>query len=168
MGKLYILKKLHPHECFLASKSLASRVVQKTPTLETESRSSSFPWFQTRWVRWCTKNLISSTFRGREFNFKFLKMDERLKNQKAKILSNTCLEYAKWWEDSKFGLRIQIGQDLTHFFLQKQTAENWQNARSRPFWHFFGQKRGQMLSDLNPETRFGMDKFHVVGFLAEN
>ena len=90
-------------------KCVSIRVVQKTPTLEIESRSSGSPWFQTRWVQWCTKKSISSTIRGRELNFKFSKMHWRSKNQNAKIISSVCLKYAKWWEDSKSGLSVQIG-----------------------------------------------------------
>ena len=90
-------------------KCVSIRVVQKTPTLEIESRSSGSPWFQTRWVQWCTKKSISSTIRGRELNFKFSKMHWRSKNQNAKIISSVCLKYAKWWEDSKSGLSIQVG-----------------------------------------------------------
>ena len=77
------------------------------------------------------KNSISSTFRGREFNFKLLNMHGRSKSQNAKIISNWCLIYAKWWEDSKSGLRIQVGKDLTPFL-----AKVCQNGLNRVFCQF--------------------------------
>ena len=38
----------HGATCHTARKAMDVRVVQKTPTLEIESRSSGYPWFQTR------------------------------------------------------------------------------------------------------------------------
>ena len=70
------------------------------------------------------------------------------KIQNVKIISNGVPKDAKWWEDSKSGLKIQIKWYLTPF---------WPNIWPS-FWSniFFSQKGGQMSFDLNFEARFGI------------
>ena len=41
---------------------------------------------------------------------------------------------------------------------EKKTVKNWQNTRFCHFWIFA--QNGQMLSDLNSETRFGIMRHH--------
>ena len=117
--------------------------------------------------------LLGRWFRIQTKNFRFKKIAHtcdlkfffenvcKVKNQNLKIISNGGLLYVKWWEDSKSGRRIQIGQHLTPF-LSKKTVENWQMPDLADFDSFFLPKGGWMVSDLNYEARFGiLSSFYI-------
>ena len=74
--------------------------------------------FGTTWILWYSDPLITnqsafkieiSNFFDRARHFKFLKLHGKPKNKNLKILTYGGLQDAKWWEDSKSGLKIQIG-----------------------------------------------------------
>ena len=130
------------------------RVVQKTPTLEIQSRSSGFPWFQTRWVQWCMKKSILSTFRGRKNYLKFLKMYWRYKKQNANIISNRRLNMQN--NEMIPNMASEFKSEIFDPFFGQKPVKNWQNTRLTHVWQFFGRLGGQMLSELNSEARFGI------------
>ena len=131
--------------------STLSRVVQKTPTLEIENRSSGFPWFQTSWVQWCTKKYIFSTFRGREFKFKFFENAWEVKKSKCenhiKLVSKICkMRRFKIWHHNSNRIRFdpffatklsEIGKipDLAYFdsfFFAEKCVKSYPIGILRP------------------------------------
>ena len=120
-----------------------TRVVQKTPTLEVESRSSGFPWFQTRWVQWCTKKMISSTFSGREFNFKFSKMNGM---SKIKIRNSYQIGTSNMQNDERIQiLASELKSDkICSLFLAKNLSKLAKSG-SLPISDIFWPKNGLNL-----------------------
>ena len=75
------------------------------------------------------------------------------------VMSNWGLMYQKWWDNSKYGLRIQIGQHVTPFWTKKKNITKKDNSRfsqNTIFSTVFCQKWGQMLSNFNFDPRFGI------------
>ena len=68
------------------------RFAKKTPTLESKSRTSVFPSFQTSWLQWCTKKSILVFLRVVHLSWNCWNAWSQ-KIQNAKNISNGGLKY---------------------------------------------------------------------------
>ena len=104
-------------------------------------------------MRWWS---LAPLVRIRAKSLKFWKCYRELKNKIFSFIWLWDQKYAPWWEDFKYGLKIEIRQHLNPFLAEKppKSGEFGYFASFWAFSRFFGQKRGQMPSDFNSETRF--------------
>ena len=127
---------------FEKCKVLMSQKSQKSPKHCIRSLSSIcevYRWAPSRW------SFGNTTYRGP-------------KNKVFNFLSFWGQEVSPGWEHSKSGLKIIIIQYLTP--LRPKNSRNLTNLAILPatdhFRQFFGRKWGQMVSNFNFKTRFGI------------
>ena len=105
----------------------------------------------------CIRNL-SSILRckdPRKKLFKFWKYYRESNNKISIFLKFKGQRNAPGWEDSKSGLKNELGPYLTPF-LAKKRSKSGELCYFASFRQFFCLKRDQMLSDFYFETRFGI------------
>ena len=99
---------------------------------------------------------MKTAFSVRVREMKFLKIQWEANNKFSNFLLYGGPKGSSWWEDSKYGLRIELGTYFTPILAEKKTPKKLWNRDPDLFWRFFGQNMGQILSKFNSETIFGI------------